>query len=286
MRGLDFFLLVEAGEIGIVPLAGVSLADGFGLAQIFRRNADIGHVHLGRNGKFSLMTVIIGGDFRIRGLGICHEIGSRNKYVVRHPLFTQEVVAVLRFCRIMPRCCSYQCKELLPQQVFAHVMLVLRGRDALHLQNALVRFGIKLPLGVLEGRDLPHGNAQLKRRHGNARASGFLTYERLADQITQHLTPKALTDLLARCAGVVAHHGFFRIAIGKFKITHGNGFAVNHGDHIACAPVFHTANAPENKDKDNEAKSQFDAKRLRIGTDILKHAYSEMRYFPKDREAS
>ena len=186
----------------------------------------------------------------------------------------------------MPRCGSDKGKELLPQQVFAHVMLVLRWRNALHFQNPLVGLRVKLTFGVLESRNLSHGNAQLERRHGNARAGSFLTHESLADQIAQHLTAKPLTNLLARCAGVVAHHGFFRIAIGEFKITHSNGLAVNHGDHIARAPVFHTAHAPENKDKDNEAKSQFDAKRLRIGTDILKHAYSEMRYFPKDREAS
>ena len=174
----------------------------------------------------------------VAGLGILarklarlfvHEIGSRNKNVVRHALFTQEVVAVLGFGRVMPCCGSDQGKELLPQQVFAHVMLVLRGRNALHFQNPLVGLRVKLPFGVLESRNLPHGNAQLERRHGNARAGSFLTHESLADQIAQHLTAKPLTNLLARCAGVVAHHGFFRIAIGEFKITHSNGLAVNHG---------------------------------------------------------
>ena len=278
MGGLDLLFLGKAGAIGVVPPAGGGRVNVFRIDQILGPHADIGRLDLGGHGKGGFVGLIIGLSLGIGGFDLVHKVGRGQKDIVYRAFLTQEVIALPGFGGVCPGPGRHQGKELPAQQVRAGLLFKVRRTEALGLQHTLVGRRVEVALVILEGLDLAHGQAQLQGAHADAHAGGLLPEQALRHQVAQYLPPQLLgLELFAGEAGVVAQQGFFRIAVGHFKIPRRNGLAVDCGRQVAAAFVAEAAHAPEDEDENDDAEDQFDAEGLGIGTDILEHADSEKR---------
>ena len=274
--GLHFFLLFETGGIVCIPFFGSGGTDATSLHKILRAYKHVRNIRPGRNGKLRLVAFIIGLHLFIRRLDGSGKIRGRDKNIVHITLFAQKFKPLLGFGGVNPGGGRYHGKNLLTQQIARHILLELGRSHALGSKNAGIDLGVKLPLFVLEALDVAHGHAQFQRGDAHARAGRFLRQQHLGNKVTQNLaTQLLLLQLLAGQAGIATQQVFLCVAVGQLKLPHGDGVAVDHGHKRTRTAVVEVANAPENKDKDDKTKGQFDTQGLRFVANILKHANSD-----------
>ena len=75
-------------------------------------------------------------------------------------------------------------------------------------------------------------------------------------------------------AGVGLVGLFLGPAVRHLERLERDGLAVDHGHDVDGTGIRDAADAPEDKDQDDDAEGEFDAQRLRVGTDEVEHVFS------------
>ena len=223
------------------------------------------------------MLRVVVRDPRVRELHLSHKTGSGHKGIGYGALLAQILEKGAGFVAVAPDARPDKIVHLARQQIFAQLLLEGAHAAVTVFRHAAEDLGIKRSVLVLEHIHRFHSLPHLLRGHADARAFGLLFQQFLHDQGGKYpLTDLLLHDLLAGEAGIAALDGLHLLLVRPLKGPRGNAVAIDHGHHTAAARIRDAANAPEDEDKDDQAKNQFDAHGLGIGTYKVQHGYSEM----------
>ena len=224
------------------------------------------------------MGFVVFAAFFLRRNGHIARCGGGEIDILGHALLLQEVVAAAGLARIKPDAAGNEGSHFFLKKLAGEAGLKLSGALALLAENIGVQRGIELSLVVAEGGDIFHVLPEFQGRDGETVFAGFLHEEFLGEEALENLMPELGFVLIGPASAGVRLVGLLLgPAVRHLEGLEGDGLAVDHGHDVDGTGIRDAADAPEDKDQDDDAEGEFDAERLRVGTDEVEHVFSAFR---------
>lgn len=128
-----------------------------------------------------------------------------------------------------------------------------------------------MAFGVVEGGEAFDELLQLHGRHDDADALGFLHDEVFENEVLDELLLELHRLEAGRIEiGILGAHLLLKLFVFPLELLNGDGFPV-HGEDDRGRAARQAADAPEDEDQNDDAKGDFDAPRLGVGSNEIQH---------------